>query len=986
MKKIYLFMAATLFAMFGFGQDLIITGVFDATLTGGSPKGLELYALDDIPDLSLYAVGSANNGGGSDGEEFTLSGSASAGDFIYVAYEAADGDFNSWFGLTALDGGSAVNINGDDAMELFFDTVGDGSGWTVIDTFGEIDVDGSGKAWEYLDSWAYRVSSTGPDGSTYNASNWTFGGPNAWDGETSNGGATSPMPVGTYTAGGVAPTQVFFSVAEGSVAEDGGTFDLVVSILNESSSAATQVNVELTSGDGNDLDQYTPQTVTFAAGSASDETVTITITDNSVAEGDQYFEFSLTGQTGGESVILGSPSTFTLTVTEDDATVCGNPEFFTSNVTLNSQGDTWYETSPGDYNVNGYTGGTGDLSEVWLIYGPVDMSATSIAILQFDLDEGFDGGTGSDIEVLYTGSYTGNPGDAGNSWTSAGTYLGAGDDDATGAVADISAASGSETFIGIKYTAEGSGGGSSSVVLSNIALLADVCPASGVITWTGATDSDWSNLANWDGGVPTSSDYVVVPITDNDPTISGDASVLELKVLENEAVTVTSGAALAIMGSFSGEGELTVERNTTGSGGYSAIGSPLGTAELDDIAADYLYSFDEATNMFVEETTGDMTPGVGYFAGYDASSPVISLTGVPNTGEVTTDITMADAGYNLVANPYAAPISMAEFRIGNDDIDDVIYLWDDGGSNNGGLRGGDYVTVSDVGVVSTMDLSDGVAGGQGETAAITGNIASFQGFFVKSLTGGGTVSFAPTMQTTASGANADANYYREAGEKQLVRLAISGNDLYNEILVGLTDNATLSFDNGLDAHKLSGNELISFYSFLESEKLAIQALPKVSTEEMKVQLGFDLAEAGDYTLKLAGLEGISDDISVLVYDGVTGQTYDLRESATIAFTNSASIVASKRFSLVLAPAAVLGFENAKSNFNVFTNESGLNVVTKDAFANAKVRIFAMDGKVVSQFENVDFSSKAWNTPFTRHGVYIVSIESENGLLIKKFLN
>ncbi|MEP4670225.1 MAG: T9SS type A sorting domain-containing protein, partial [Cyclobacteriaceae bacterium] len=110
------------------------------------------------------------------------------------------------------------------------------------------------------------------------------------------------------------------------------------------------------------------------------------------------------------------------------------------------------------------------------------------------------------------------------------------------------------------------------------------------------------------------------------------------------------------------------------------------------------------------------------------------------------------------------------------------------------------------------------------------------------------------------------------------------------------------------------------------------------------------------------------------------------ESASIAFTNSASVMASKRFSLVLAPAAVLGFENAKSNFNVFTNESGLNLVTENAFANAKVRIFALDGKMISQFENADFSSKSWSTPFTRQGLFIVSIESQNGLLIKKFLN
>ena len=57
---------------FSFAQDLIITGVFDGPNSGGTPKGVELFALNDISDLSVYGLGSANNGDGSDGEEYTF--------------------------------------------------------------------------------------------------------------------------------------------------------------------------------------------------------------------------------------------------------------------------------------------------------------------------------------------------------------------------------------------------------------------------------------------------------------------------------------------------------------------------------------------------------------------------------------------------------------------------------------------------------------------------------------------------------------------------------------------------------------------------------------------------------------------------------------------------------------------------------------------------------------------------------------------------
>ena len=40
--------------------DLVITAVFDGPLSGGVPKGVELYATADIPDLSIYAFASVN--------------------------------------------------------------------------------------------------------------------------------------------------------------------------------------------------------------------------------------------------------------------------------------------------------------------------------------------------------------------------------------------------------------------------------------------------------------------------------------------------------------------------------------------------------------------------------------------------------------------------------------------------------------------------------------------------------------------------------------------------------------------------------------------------------------------------------------------------------------------------------------------------------------------------------------------------------------
>jgi hypothetical protein len=180
--------------------ELVITGLVDGPLSGGTPKSIELYARTAIPDLGMYAIGSANNGGGTDGPEFVLSGAAAAGEFLYITSEATEAEFQSFFGVSpTFLGAGAANNNGDDAVELFFDGSGlfDG-GETVIDVFGAIDTDGTDQPWEYTDGWAYRASNTGPDGSMFALANWSFSGINALDGEASNATAAVPFPRGTY--------------------------------------------------------------------------------------------------------------------------------------------------------------------------------------------------------------------------------------------------------------------------------------------------------------------------------------------------------------------------------------------------------------------------------------------------------------------------------------------------------------------------------------------------------------------------------------------------------------------------------------------------------------------------------------------------------------------------------------------------------------------------------------------------------------------
>jgi hypothetical protein len=192
MKKSLLLLSMVSGSVFAGGSPtLILEGVMDGPLPGGLPKVVEIYVSSVANGNNLIdcGLGVANNGGGSDGQEFTFaSQTVVAGQHIYVSTETIE--FTNWFGFAPDQTTGIVGINGDDPVELYCNTM-------VVDVYGDVALDGSGLAWDYLDGWAHRNSGTGPDGSTFVPGNWTYSGINVLDGETTNGTAATPYPNGT---------------------------------------------------------------------------------------------------------------------------------------------------------------------------------------------------------------------------------------------------------------------------------------------------------------------------------------------------------------------------------------------------------------------------------------------------------------------------------------------------------------------------------------------------------------------------------------------------------------------------------------------------------------------------------------------------------------------------------------------------------------------------------------------------------------------
>lgn len=133
---------------------------------------------------------------------------------------------------------------------------------------------------------------------------------------SNSAGTSGNSNVIDVTTGSIPLTTVQFSSASGSVLETGGTYNLQISILNPSATVATTADVVLTSGQSEDIDGFTPTPISFPAGSSVNQTVTLTITDDGITEGNETLTFAIQSVSGGNNAMVGSQAEFNLTIIE----------------------------------------------------------------------------------------------------------------------------------------------------------------------------------------------------------------------------------------------------------------------------------------------------------------------------------------------------------------------------------------------------------------------------------------------------------------------------------------------------------------------------------------------------------------------------------------------------------------------------------------------------------------------------------------------
>lgn len=399
------------------------------------------------------------------------------------------------------------------------------------------------------------------------------------------------------------------------------------------------------------------------------------------------------------------------------------------------------------------------------------------------------------------------------------------------------------------------------------------------------------------------------------------------------------------------------------------------------------YSWSEPTTAYVAATAATaLTPGQGFWIyvgnGFSTTTALKLVNGgSPVTGSVNYPVTASSGNYNLVANPYASPISWNKtYALGtnNTKVNNAIYIWN-----------------ADLGVTTSY-----AAGVSSHGAGAQDIIPAGQGFYVEA-TSSGNLSFDETVKMTANtSANpvlrgAASNYIGE-----IFRVSLAGKDGdRDETAFRIHPMATPFYDGAWDAHKIFQSPgymgypgPYTKYTTISSkdftgEDYSINSFPEPS-KDLNLPLLVKVMQSGTYTISASGLENIPS--CLILKDKLLNKTQDLQMGDYVFTINDST--SKPRFELQLCKgvAAINSIQETKldaQSVQIRRAESGISVNT--AFAQsteARIEVYNLLGQSLSPSVIVNGTTNSTFLPVTDdNGIILVKVTTATDSYSKKVL-
>lgn len=475
-------------------------------------------------------------------------------------------------------------------------------------------------------------------------------------------------------------------------------------------------------------------------------------------------------------------------------------------------------------------------------------------------------------------------------------------------------------------------------------------------------------------------------------TVGSDGMLYVDGTLVNNGSMTFENAASLLRGSTgndgTGSGTYYVKRQGSSGSVYNYWSSPMQVYTNPPGNPSYLYDSNNGTLDTGDDQPADpgwtaynggMTPGQGY-AGMGAG--LFTFVGDVNNGNINFPLTYypyipgntaPGTPFNLCGNPYPSAISCADLVAANPDINGSIYFWDDDFSGGTGYSYTDYAVWNGTGSLGT---------GGGSVGAPNGYIAAGQGFKIRALNSGAVLNMTNSMRV----AHNNAQFFRSNADASRLWFSVGGNGEYNQILIGLLEDATDSEDRLYDAIKFHGNNNISLSAMNENREYAIMAFPP-PLEEKSIPLTLFVANSGVYTFKANTMENF-DGMDVYFVDARTSLSVHLDEGTEIPI-NLAEGLYENRFYLNFNAVSTVGInDQEEDNMFIYASQDILHLITNDPTReNLGLEIFDMGGRLVFQESSLGLNNGNATVSLSGivDGIYVVRVLTDHGFVNQRIL-
>jgi predicted esterase len=303
-----------------------------------------------------------------------------------------------------------------------------------------------------------------------------------------------------------------------------------------------------------------------------------------------------------------------------------------------------------------------------------------------------------------------------------------------------------------------------------------------------------------------------------------------------------------------------------------------------------MYHYQEPTGYIVFPPAGGtnqdtLRTAKGYspFIRNDQTPTTFEVKGLPNQGTISIPVnpdTPTTDGWNLVGNPYPAPIRWS-------------------GNSTGGW------TMS--GINNTVSVRENWEGGfafrtwNGSTGNFDGIIAPGQGFWVQSTSASPSLTVAEAAKSIT-----DGSFYRVSAPANTIEVKMSNATLHDETFIQFIVGATTAYDKDLDAIKQSNSFFNLSTNTSDGQRVAINLTSPDACAQEIIFLT-ENAPDGTYALDIEGVESLLYGDKVEFIDNFTGTTVELTGAYHHPFTitSAAASKATGRFRLRLTKPSVL---------------------------------------------------------------------------------